>query len=171
MHLWTEIRLAAILLLAVCLTVADAASDTPTAPPAYSLDISLSERGRTLAEYELIVEPGKGYLLALPGPDRASVVIDVAADTRAAAYEAFERDLGPDAGTHFVHITTRLEPADKTASGLIFTGETIGSGLLLPLTGRPVRADIPAYGDNPEAPQFIAQLSILASARAWTQPY
>ncbi len=171
MHVWTEIRLAVALFLAVWPGAAPATAEPLAAPPAYSLDIVLNERGVVLAEYELIVEPGKGYLLALPGRDGDIVVIDVAADARAAAYEGFERDLGPDAGAHFVHITTSLEPADKATSGLIFSGEAIGSGLLLPLTGRPVRADIPAYGDNPEAPQFIAQLSIRASARAWTEPY
>lgn len=171
MHLWTEIRVAAaILLTSVLPAAAYGEGGTPGVPAAYSLDIALFQRGEVLSEYELIVEPGKGYLLTLPGREADVVVLDVAADTRAAAYSAFERDLGPQAGAHFVHITASLELAQKEASGLVFAGEAIGSGLLLPLTGRPVRAEVPAYGDDPEAPQFVAQLTIRASARPWNGP-
>ncbi len=165
MHIWTGLRLAAALLMALAGPVTIAASQSPATPPAYSLDISLLEGKQLLAAYELVVEPGKGYLLSLPGQNADVVVIDVAADTRAAAYQGFERDLGPHANAGFVHVSASLERAHRDASGHFHVEDPVGSGLLLPLTGRRVRADIPARGDSVEAPRLAAKLTIIARAR------
>ena len=167
MHTWTGIRLAGALLMALAGPVTIAAGQSQTAPATYSLDISLLEGAQVLADYELVVEPGKGYLLTLPGRKADVVVIDVAADARAAAYHGFERDLGPQANADFVHVSASLERAHRDASGHFHVEDPIGSGLLLPLTGRRVRADIPAQGDNVEAPKLVAKLTIIARARPY----
>ena len=167
MRVWIPFRLGAAIVLSLAGPDGRAAAETDAPPPAaYNLEVSLSARGEQLAAYAITVEPGKGYLLALPARDSDMLVIDVAADTRAAAYSAFERDLGPRAGAQFVHVSVSLERARRDASGRVFVDAPVGSGLLLPLTGRAVQADIPAAGDDALAPRLAPQLSIRARAEA-----
>ncbi|MEM8615931.1 MAG: hypothetical protein AAGF20_03245, partial [Pseudomonadota bacterium] len=112
---------------------------------AYALDIVLEENGQVFDTPKVIVEPGRDYYIELKAGANYGFRLDIAGNTRQAALEQFERDLGRWAND-FLLVNTELSLEERPeARDLPDYGKTITSSLLLRAAepSREIRSDVP----------------------------
>lgn len=110
----------------------------------YALEITLEENGNVFDAPKVVVEPGKKYTIVLNAAADYDFVIDIPRDTRAAAIEQFDRDLGSWA-RDFILVNTELSFDERPeAQELPDYGKSITSNLLLRVAEpqREIRSDI-----------------------------
>ncbi|MEM1086936.1 MAG: hypothetical protein AAGH90_04340 [Pseudomonadota bacterium] len=130
-------------LLAVLLMPTSAQAQVGSIGQQYALKITLEENGEVLDQPKIVVEQGKNYLVSLTGRSEYDFRVSIPADTRAAAQDQFDRDLGRHAA-NFMVINSLLsfENADLPAD-IPEEAREVPSSILLLKTGRPIRSNIP----------------------------
>ena len=111
----------------------------------YALEITLEENGEVFSAPKIVVEPGKTYAVELSAGAEYDFKLDIPANTRAAAKEQFDRDLGRWAGD-FLLVNTELAFRDRVAKKDVSDyGKAVTSSLLLRVAepAREIRSNVP----------------------------
>ncbi len=111
----------------------------------YALEITLEENGEVFSAPRVVVEPGKAYSVQLIAGADYDFSIQIPPNTRRAALQQFERDLGRSA-RDFLLVNTELSfQAKAEAQKLPEYGKLVSSNLLLRVAqpARAIRSDIP----------------------------
>ena len=151
-----------------CLSFAMLVPDAKAGQGLFALEITLQENGVTFDSPQILIEPGKSYAVELNAGANYDFKVDIPADTRAAAIDQFERDLGSWA-SDFLLVNTQLSFDERPeAQTLPDYGKTISSNLLLRVATpqREIRSDIPVSdrGLLTRAGKKIETLSITIKA-------
>lgn len=111
----------------------------------YALEITLEENGEVFGAPKIVVEPGKAYSVELQAGAKYDFSINIPRNTRAAAIEQFERDLGRWA-SDFLLVNTELSfENQKISPEMAEYSKAVTSNLLLRVEtpAREIRSDVP----------------------------
>jgi len=110
----------------------------------YALEITLEENGERFRAEQVVVEPGKSYVIALEAGADYDFSIDIPGDTRAVK-DPFGSDI-PERNGEFLELQTELKIDDsRIAENRPDYGKLIASNLLLSMAepAREIRSIIP----------------------------
>ncbi len=110
----------------------------------YALEITLEENGERFSVEQVVVEPGKSYVIALAGGADYDFSIDIPGDTRAVK-DPFGSDM-PERNGEYLELQTELKiDGAETAEQRPDFGKLIASNLLISMAepAREIRSIIP----------------------------
>lgn len=138
----------------------------------YALEITLEENGEVFSAPKIVVEPGKTYAVELNAGAAYDFKLDIPANTRAAAKEQFDRDLGRWA-SDFLLVNTELAFRDRVGKKDVSEyGKAVTSSLLLRVAepAREIRSNVPVSDRDlkTKSGQSVETLSITIKGSAFT---